>query len=107
MAKHIKKQLRSTTLCLDWHPNSALIAAGGSDFKCRIFGAYVADVDGAAPQPSVWGNKFNPPECIAEYSALNHGWVYSCSFNPSGTVLSYVGHDSTLYMVDASRNPQE
>ena len=44
VAKHIKKQIKSTTLCLDWHPSSALLAAGGTDFKCRLFGAYIKEV---------------------------------------------------------------
>lgn len=107
VAKHIKKQIRSTTLCLDWHPNSCLIAAGGSDFKCRIFGAYVAEADGPSPAPTPWAAKVSSNECIGEYSTANHGWVHSCSFNPSGTVLGFVGHDSTVYMVDANRNPKQ
>lgn len=44
VAKHIKKQIKSTTLCLDWHPSNALLAAGGTDFKCRLFGAYIKEV---------------------------------------------------------------
>ncbi len=85
VAKHIKKQIRSTTLCLDWHPNNALIAAGGSDFKCRIFVAYVPEVDGQHPQPTPWGTSLKPADCIAEFSAANHGWVHSCAFNFSGS----------------------
>jgi actin related protein 2/3 complex, subunit 1A/1B len=104
VAKHIKKQIRSTTLCLDWHPNSCLIAAGGSDFKCRIFGAYVPDIDGPSPAPTKWSAKISSNECVAEFSTANHGWVHSCSFNQSGTILAFVGHDSTVYMVDANKN---
>lgn len=107
VAKHLKKQIRSTTLCLDWHPNNVLIAAGGTDFKCRLFCAYIKDVDGQPPQPSPWGNLSTPADCIAEYSASNHGWVYSVAFNFSGTVLGFVAHDSTVYMVDSTRNPKE
>ena len=107
VAKHLKKQIRSTTLCLDWHPNNVLIAAGGTDFKCRLFCAYIKDVDGPAPQPSAWGNLSTPSDCIAEYAASSHGWVYSCSFNFTGDVLGFVGHDSSVYMVDSNRNPKE
>ena len=33
VAKHIKKPLRSTVTCLDWHPNNVLLAAGATDYK--------------------------------------------------------------------------
>ena len=36
VAKHIKKPLRSTVTCLDWHPNNVLLAAGATDYKVRI-----------------------------------------------------------------------
>merc|ERR1712198_571599 len=36
VAKHIKKPLKSTITCLDWHPNNILIAAGSTDFKVRF-----------------------------------------------------------------------
>ena len=35
VAKHIKKPLRSTVTCLDWHPNNVLLAAGATDYKVR------------------------------------------------------------------------
>lgn len=107
VAKHIKKQIRSTTLCLDWHPNNVLLAAGGTDFKCRVFGAHVSDVDGPQPASTPWGAKINSADCVAEYSALNHGWVHSCSFNPDGSVLAFAGHDSTIYVVNTQRSIHE
>lgn len=107
VAKHIKKQIRSTTLCLDWHPNNALIAAGGSDFKCRIFVAHVPEVDGEKPVPTQWGTSLKPADCIAEYAAANHGWVHSCAFNFSGNSLVFVAHDSCVYMVNAEQNNKE
>lgn len=107
VAKHIKKQIRSTTLCLDWHPNNALIAAGGSDFKCRIFVAHVPEVDGKKPQETPWGSNLKPADCIAEYSAANHGWVHSCAFNSAGTSLAFVGHDSCIYMVNGLVNNRD
>jgi actin related protein 2/3 complex subunit 1A/1B len=107
VAKHIKKQIRSTTLCLDWHPNNALIAAGGSDFKCRIFVAYVPEVDGQKAQETPWGSNLKPADCVAEFAASNRGWVHACAFNFSGTALAFVGHDSCVYMVDGLANSQQ
>ena len=107
VAKHLKKQIKSSTLCLDWHPNNVLLAAGGTDFKCRVFYAYVPEVDGQTPNTMPWGSNLSPSDCVAEYQAMNHGWIYSCSFNFSGNVLGFVGHDSTIYMVDANKDPKQ
>jgi WD40 repeat protein len=45
VAKPLKKPIRSTVLCVDWHPNNVLLAAGSADMKARVFSAYVKDVD--------------------------------------------------------------
>lgn len=44
VSKHIKKH-KSTVLDLDWHPNNCLLATASSDFKCRVFSAYLKGVD--------------------------------------------------------------
>lgn len=107
VAKHIKKQIKSTTLCLDWHPSSSLLAAGGADFKCRIFGAYIKEVDGPTQQAQSWAPKASPAECLAEYSAQNHGWVHACAFNASGSMLAFISHDSTIYVVNSEHSTTE
>lgn len=33
VSKHIKKPITSTVLCVDWHPENILIAAGSADMK--------------------------------------------------------------------------
>lgn len=35
VAKQIKKPIKSTVTCVDWHPNNNLLACGSSDFKAR------------------------------------------------------------------------
>ncbi len=108
MSKHIKKPLKSTVLCLDWHPNSILIAAGGADYKCRVYCAYIEDVDGPSPQQNLWGDtKFTYAECLAEYGSAQNGWIHAVAFNLSGDRLAWVGHDSCLHVVDAKQNPRE
>ena len=54
MAKHIKRPIRSTVTAVDWHPNNVLLAAGSTDFKIRVFSAYVKDIE-AKPSPTEWG----------------------------------------------------
>lgn len=46
VSKMIKKH-KSTVLSVAWHPNSQLLATGGCDFKCRIFSAFIPEVDSA------------------------------------------------------------
>lgn len=105
VSKHIKKPIRSTVLTLDWHPNNVLIAAGGSDFKARIFSGYIKDngVD-EKPGPTVWGKKMPFGELMGEFNTASagSGWVHSVSFSPSGDQLAFVAHDSTITVVDGA-----
>ena len=57
VAKHIKRPIRSTVTAVDWHPNNVLLAAGSTDFKIRVFSAYVKDIE---PKPSAteWGARW-------------------------------------------------
>jgi actin related protein 2/3 complex subunit 1A/1B len=44
ISKMIKKH-KSTVLTVSWHPSNQLIATGCTDFKCRVFSAYVDGLD--------------------------------------------------------------
>ena len=44
-SKLLKKPIRSTVLCIDWHPNNVLLASGSADMKARVLSAYIKDVD--------------------------------------------------------------
>ena len=69
VSKHIKKQIKSTITCLDWHPDNILVACGSTDYKVRIFSAFVKEVDGKEPTSSVWGSKLSSGSILAEFSA--------------------------------------
>ncbi|NXE67946.1 ARC1B protein, partial [Calcarius ornatus] len=101
VCKHIKKPIRSTVLSLDWHPNNVLLAAGSCDFKCRIFSAYIKEVE-ERPSPTPWGSKMPFGELMFE-SSSSCGWVHSVSFSASGSRVAWVSHDSTLCLADAGR----
>lgn len=105
VSKHIKKPIRSTVLAIDWHPNNVLIAAGGSDFKARVFSGYIKDneVD-KKPGPTVWGKKMPFGELMGEYNTASagSGWIHAVSFSPSGDQLAFVSHDSTITVVDGA-----
>eukprot|EP01089_Gocevia_fonbrunei_P013414 TRINITY_DN3443_c0_g1_i1.p1 TRINITY_DN3443_c0_g1~~TRINITY_DN3443_c0_g1_i1.p1 ORF type:complete len:359 (+),score=104.50 TRINITY_DN3443_c0_g1_i1:82-1158(+) len=106
ISKHVKKH-KSTVLSVAWHPNSIFLATGSSDFKTRIFSAFVKGVDKRPDDASnPWGAKTGTfGNLLSEFSA--GGWVHSVSWSPSGTVLAYVAHDSTISVVEvASGNSQ-
>ena len=56
VAKHIKKPLKSTITCLDWHPNNILIAAGSTDFKVRVYSGYIKEIEDK-PSATPWGTR--------------------------------------------------
>ncbi|XP_043567853.1 actin-related protein 2/3 complex subunit 1B-like [Chiloscyllium plagiosum] len=101
VCKHIKKPIRSTVLNLDWHPNNVLLAAGSSDFKCRVFSAYIKEVE-EKPSPTPWGSKMPFGELLFESSGTG-GWVHGVCFSDSGNRLVWVSHDSTVCVTDANK----
>ncbi|TSK31296.1 Actin-related protein 2/3 complex subunit 1B [Bagarius yarrelli] len=104
VSKHIKKPIRSTVLSLDWHPNNVLLAAGSCDFKCRVFSAYIKEVD-EKPAPTPWGSKMPFGQVMAEFGgAGSGGWVHSVCFSASGNRLAWVSHDSTVTVVDPTKS---
>jgi len=99
VSKHIKKH-KSTVIKVDWHPNNVLLATGSSDFKCRIFCAFIKGVDKGNPT-TPFGSKMVFGECFAEFDTTM-GWVQGVQWSPSGNKLAFIGHDSTLCVADVS-----
>jgi len=99
VSKHIRKH-KSTVLRVAWHPNNALLATASSDFKCRIFSAFIKGVDKGVPE-TPFGSKLVFGECYAEIDAAM-GWVQSVRWSPSGNLLAFVGQDSTLCISNIS-----
>lgn len=102
VSKHIKKSIRSTVSSIDWHPNNVLLACGSTDFKTRIFSAYIKEID-VKPDPTPWGSKMSLANLMAELSNGGGGWVHSVKFSPDGNKIAWVGHDSSISVVDAAR----
>lgn len=95
----MKKKIKSTVLCVAFHPkNGQVLATGAADFKCRIFSTYSADVDGSGVD-DVHSYPFAKPvefgECYAELSC--NSWVNALAWSPSGDVLCYATHDSCIH----------
>lgn len=98
VSKLLKKPIRSTVLAVDWHPNNVLLAAGSADMKARVFSAYIKELDDK-PAPTVWGSKLPFNTVCGEYTSAAGGWVHSVGFSPSGDVLAFASHDSSISIV--------
>jgi len=98
VSKPLRRPIRSTVLSVDWHPNNVLLAAGSADMKARVFSAYIKDVD-ERPPPSVWGEKLPFNTVCGEYTSPAGGWVHAVGFSPSGDVLAFASHDSSISIV--------
>lgn len=105
VSKHIKKPIRSTITSLDWHPNNVLLVAGSTDYKARVFSAYIKDIE-SQPSPTPWGNRMPLGQLMAEFKNSNQGggWVHCVSFSSDGSKICWVGHDSAINIGDAA-NP--
>jgi len=98
VSKHIKKH-KSTVLKVDWHPNNALIATASTDFKVRVFSAFIKGVDKGEPDNS-FGQKLPFGEPYAEIDVSS--WAHSVKWSPSGSSLAFVCHDSNFAVADLS-----
>jgi actin related protein 2/3 complex, subunit 1A/1B len=98
VSKHIKKPIRSTITSTAWHPNSVLLAAGSTDAHARVFSSFIKGVDDR-PEPGVWGERLPFNTVCGEYLNNSAGWVHSVSFSPSGDVLAFAAHDSSITVI--------
>jgi len=99
VSKLIKKKIKSTVICVAFHPrNGQVLATGAADFKVRIFSTYSADVDGSGME-DVHSYPFSKPvefgECYVEMSA--NSWINALAWSPSGDVLCFASHDSCIH----------
>ncbi|XP_034944113.1 actin-related protein 2/3 complex subunit 1A-A [Chelonus insularis] len=103
-SKHIKRPIRSTVTAIDWHPDNKVIASGSTDYKVRVFGAYIKEMEDA-PSPGVWGSESAMGSLLAEFpNSLNGGgWIHSVAFSPCGNKLCWVAHNSSICVADATK----
>lgn len=101
--KKIKKPIKSTVNCLDWHPNNQILACGSADFKARVYSACMKEVK-ESPSVTSWGSKMTFANLLAEFSSEGGGggWVHGISFSGNGDRLAWVGHDSSVCVADTA-----
>ncbi|KAF1317721.1 Actin-related protein 2/3 complex subunit 1, partial [Globisporangium splendens] len=76
------------------HKSTQLLVTGSTDLKCRVFSAYISDVDGApdsGPFPAL--APFGEP--LAEFDNAN-AWVNAVAWSPKGDRLAFAGTVPTL-----------
>jgi len=99
VSKHIKKPIRSTILCVDWHPCNYILAIGSCDFKCRVYSSALKELSDK-PETSGWMPKLSKfGTLLAEFTNCS-GWVHGVKFSPSGDQLAWVAHDSSVSIVN-------
>ena len=77
-----------------------IVAAGTSDFKCRIFSTYIREIE-EKPGPTSWGKRMSFGQLMGEYGRGIGGWVHGVSFNAEGDKLAFVSHDSSVAYITA------
>jgi actin related protein 2/3 complex subunit 1A/1B len=100
ISKMIKKH-KSSVLDLAWSPNQKFLVTGSSDFKCRIFSAFIEGIDKADDDGTT--NLFGKNnglatqfgEILYEFDEAK-SWVQGVSWSPNGLQVAFVGHASTL-----------
>ncbi|VDK36934.1 unnamed protein product [Taenia asiatica] len=99
--KQIKKPMKSTITCVDWHPNNTLLACGSTDYYVRVFSAFIKETD-SEDRDSAWGAK--SPFQTQLFAAYNgHGsWIHSVCFSADGNKLAWTSHNCSLSIADAS-----
>jgi len=98
ISKMIKKH-KSTVLSLAWCINNKFVVTGCSDFKARIFSAYINGLDGADDGfGEIWKKQHEFGEVLHEFD-ITKSWVNSVAWSPNAFRLCFAGHGSSLHFV--------
>lgn len=100
ISKMIKKH-KSSVIDLDWSPNQKFLVTGACDFKCRVFSAFIEDIDSSDSDnlTEIFGSQGHEfGECLVEFDQAK-AWVQGVSWSPGGNRLAFTGHGSTLTFV--------
>jgi len=100
ISKMLKDGLRSTVTSIAWCPNNKFIVAGSTDFKARIYSAYIEGIDPAEDDGfgEVFPKQHEFGEVLAEFDQAK-AWVNTVSWSPGGFRVAFSGHGSTMHFV--------
>jgi len=94
---------KSTITSVAWHPSTPIVATACNDFKCRVYSAYLKNVDGKAVS-TPWGDNPKFGTLFLEIESL--GWVRDVAFSPAGDSFAFCSHNSTVSFVDVVGGPE-
>jgi len=99
ISKMIKKH-KSTVLSLAWCCNNKFVVTGCSDFKARVFSAYIEGLDASEDDGfgEVWKNQHVFGDVLAQFD-VTKSWVNSVAWSPNGFRLVFAGHGSSLHFI--------
>jgi len=99
ISKMIKKH-KSTVLSLAWCVNNKFVVTGCSDFKARVFSAYIAGLDAAEDDGfgEVWPKQHEFGEVLYEFD-VTKSWVNSVAWSPNAFRMVFAGHGSSLHFI--------
>jgi len=98
ISKMIKKH-KSTVLSVAWCPNNKFVVTGATDFKARIFSAYIENVDKADDDGfgSIWPDQHKFGEILAEFDHTK-AWVSAVAWSPNRFRVAFAGHGSSVHI---------
>jgi len=91
---------KSTVLSIAWCPNSKFVVTGATDFKARIFSAYIEGIDKKEEDgfADVFPKQYEFGECLAEFDQTK-AWVSAVAWSPNKLRIAFAGHGSTVHFV--------
>jgi len=100
ISKMLKDGLRSTVTSVAWCPNNKFVVAGSTDFKARVYSAYIEGIDPAEDDGfgEVFPKQHEFGEVLAEFDQAK-AWVNTVAWAPSGFRLAFSGHGSSMHFV--------
>jgi len=93
----------STIQDVGWHPTAPIVATACTDYKCRVFSAYLKNVDGKNVS-TPFGD--NPKFGTMFFEIESPAWVRGVAFSPAGDTLAFCSHNSTVSFIDMA-NPTQ
>ncbi|KAI3380605.1 hypothetical protein SNEBB_006708 [Seison nebaliae] len=108
---HIKKSIRSTISCLDWHPSDLLLACGTMNYRSIIFTSSISSIDDINQQDQCTNWLQNKKiqndsfQGVCEWKSASGGWIHDIKYSRNGDLIAWCSHDSIVSLVD-SANPK-
>jgi len=89
----------STVTAVTWHPSAPVVATASTDYRCRIFSAFLKNLD-AKDAATPWGSPARFGTLLYTFEA--HGWVLDVAFSAAGDTLALSAQNSSVTLVDVA-----